>query len=122
MESQRSHRVGEAVHHEISALLLKGLKDPRIGFVTVTGVEMTSDLHLAKVYYTVIGDEKARKDSAAGLQSSVPFIRRQLGRVLRMRFIPEVVFVYDESIEYGERIESIIREFNTPGNDDSSDS
>ena len=118
MPGQRAQRVGESIQQEISALLLRGLKDPRIGFVTITGVEMTPDLHLARVYYTVIGDEEARKASAAGLKSSIPFIRQQLGRQLRMRYAPDLIFQYDSSIEYGNRIESLLRDVRPTEADD----
>jgi ribosome-binding factor A len=123
LEFQRSHRVGEAIHKDISALLLRGLKDPRIGFVTVTMVEVTSDLHLAKVYYTVMGDEAARRETEKGLKSSVPYLRRQLGQHLRLRYVPELIFVFDSSLEYGNRIESLIRKIqdDTLEADDSGD-
>ncbi len=110
MPSQRAHRVGELIQKEISALLLRGLNDPRIGFVTITGVEVTPDLHLARVYYTVIGDEAARRNCAAGLKSATPFIRQQLGRQLQMRYTPDLLFHYDSSIDYGNRIDSLLRD------------
>lgn len=110
--------MGETIHKEISQLLIRGLKDPRIGFVTLTAVDVTSDLRHAKIFYTVIGDEQSRKDSAAGLMSSTSYIRQQLGRQLRLRYIPEIVFEYDGSVEYGNRIEDLLREVN-PGDDDS---
>jgi len=110
MPSQRVQKVGETIQKEISALLLRGLKDPRIGFVTITGVEMTPDLHLARIYYSVIGDEAARRSSAAGLKSSIPFIRAQLGKHLRMKYVPDLLFLFDSSIEYGNRIESLLRD------------
>jgi ribosome-binding factor A len=113
MPSQRVQKVGETIQKEISALLLRGLKDPRIGFVTITGVEMTPDLHLARVYYSVIGDEAARRSSAAGLKSSVPFLRAQLGKHLHMKYVPDLLFKYDTSIEYGNRIESLLRDLHT---------
>lgn len=118
MQGQRAQRVGESIQHEISSLLLRGLKDPRIGFVTITGVEVTPDLHLARVYYTVIGDETARKACAAGLKSSIPFIRQQLGRQLRMKYVPDLIFQYDTSIEYGNRIESLLRDIHATESDD----
>lgn len=118
MPGQRAQRVGESIQHEISALLLRGLKDPRIGFVTITGVEVTPDLHLARVYYTVIGDDAARKASAAGLKSSIPFIRQHLGRQLRMKYAPDLIFQYDTSIEYGNRIESLLRDIHSSESDD----
>ena len=110
--------MGETIHQEISQLLIRGLKDPRIGFVTLTSVDVTSDLRHAKVYYTVIGDEQAREDTAAGLKSSASYIRQQLGRQLRLRHIPEIVFEYDSSVEYGNRIENLLREVN-PNDEDS---
>lgn len=116
---QRPQRVAEAIHKEISALLVKGLKDPRIGFVTITAVEMTPDLHLARVFFTVMGDEQQRRESAAGLKSSTPFLRRELGKHLRMRYVPDLLFVYDSSIDYGNRIEALIQQIHR---DDSSDS
>lgn len=110
MESQRASRVGEQIHKEISALLVRGLKDPRIGFVTITAVDVTSDLHLARIYFTVMGDEGVRRETEKGLHSSVPFLRRELGRRLRMRYSPDLVFQYDTSLEYGNRIEALIKE------------
>lgn len=121
MESPRAQRVGESIHKEISALLVKGLKDPRIGFVTITAVKMTPDLHLARVYFTVMGDEKARKASAAGLNSSAPFLRREIGKLLRMRYAPDLLFEYDKSIDYGNRIEALMRQIHTGSDDDQGD-
>jgi len=117
LEFQRSHRVGEQIQKEISELLVKGLKDPRIGFVTITGVEVTPDLHLARVYYTVFGEEEVRRETAAGLRSSIPYIRRELGKRLRMRYIPDLIFEYDSSVEYGNRIENLIKEIKTHDTD-----
>lgn len=91
-------------------MLLRGLKDPRIGFVTITAVDMTPDLSLARVYYSLIGSSDDRKSTAAGLKSSAPYIRQQLGRVLRLRFIPEIQFEYDTSVEYGQHIEKLLSE------------
>ncbi len=122
MEFKRSHRVGEAIHKEISALLIKGLKDPRVGFVTITAVEVTSDMRIAKVYYSVMGSEEERGNAAKGLKSSVPYIRRELGKRLRMRYVPEILFMFDDSLEYGNRIESLIREINQEPRDDQEDS
>jgi len=122
LEFSRSSRVGESVHKEISALLLKGLKDPRIGFVTITAVDVTPDLHLARVYFTVMGDEEARRETEKGLKSSVPYIRRELGKRLRMRYVPDIIFRFDSSLEYGSRIESLLREIETDSSDDPGDS
>ncbi len=101
--------------------MIKGLKDPRVGFVTVTGVEVTPDLHLARVYFTVFGDDKQRKDSQKGLQSAVPFLRRELAKRLRMRYVPDLLFQFDASLEYGNRIESLIRDIHESDSHDERD-
>jgi len=110
LEFQRSHRVGESIHKAVSEILSRGLKDPRIGFVTLTSVEVTPDLHLARIYYTVIGDEKSQRETKTGLDKAAPFIRRQLARQLNMRYVPDLMFVYDASVEYGVRIESLLKD------------
>lgn len=107
---KRSDKVAEAIHELVSALLIKGLKDPRVGFVTVTGVKVTDDLHLATVYYTVVGSEEEKKATRHGLASAVGFIRKEMGKSLRMRYVPDVVFKFDESVEYGSRIDRLLKE------------
>ncbi len=113
---KRADKVAEAIHEEISALLVKGIKDPRIGFVTLTGVKMTDDMHMATVYFTVIGTEEERKASAAGLNSAKGYIRKELGKHLHMRYLPDITFKYDESVEYGYRIEGLIRQIQAADN------
>ncbi|BCR04829.1 ribosome-binding factor A [Desulfuromonas versatilis] len=122
MEFLRSHRVGEQIHKEISALLVRGLKDPRIGFVTITAVEVTPDLHLARVYYSVLGDDKSRAATQKGLESSIPYIRREIGKHLRMKYTPDLMFKFDTSLEYGNRIESLLRDIHEKSSDDQGDS
>jgi len=112
VEFQRSQRVAEVIHQEISKLIQFQLKDPRLGFVTITAVEVSGDNQHAKIYYTVIGDEKAQQDSTRALQSATGYMRRQLGRCLKMRTVPEIAFHYDKSIDYGNHIESLIRDMN----------
>lgn len=108
---KRSEKVAEAIHEEISGLLLKGVKDPRIGFVTLTSVRVTDDLHLATVFYTVMGgDESARKGAQAGLDSAKGYLRREMGRSLRMKYVPDLLFRYDDSIDYGMHIDSLLKE------------
>lgn len=107
---KRCEKVAEAIHEEISSLLVKGVKDPRVGFVTVTGVKVTDDLHLATIYFSVIGGEAERKGAEAGLNSARGFLRREIGKVLRMRYVPDLLFRFDESVEYGSRIENLLRQ------------
>jgi len=122
LEFQRSHRVGEQIQKEISALLIKGLKDPRIGFVTITAVEVTPDLHLARVFFSVMGSESDIKNTEKGLKSSVPYLRRELGKRLRMRYVPDLLFQFDHSLAYGNRIDTLLRQINTEQTDDQDDS
>ena len=110
MKHKRCDKVAETIHETISAILSKGLNDPRIGFVTIIAVDVTVDLSLAKVYFTVIGDELAKKNSEVGLNSAKGYIRRELGKVLSLRVLPDIAFAYDHSQEYGNRIDTILRE------------
>jgi len=116
---KRSDKVAESIHELVSGLLIKGLKDPRIGFVTVTGVKVTDDLSIATVYFSVIGSEKEKSDSEKGLNSAKGFIRKEIAASLRMRRVPEILFKYDNSFEYGQRIEGILSEIHAAkGSDD----
>ncbi len=121
MAYQRSHRIGDQIQKEISELLARGLKDPRIGFVTITSVEVTSDLHLARIYYTVMGDDEARASTAKGLEKATSFIRRELGRRMRIRYIPDLLFNYDSTLDHSEHINKLLREANLGRPDDSED-
>lgn len=107
---KRSAKVSEAIHEEVSKLLIKGVKDPRVGFVTITGVKVTDDLHLATIYFSSIGTEDERKETEAGLNSAKGFLRREIGKVLKMRHVPDIIFRYDVSVEYGSRIENILKQ------------
>ncbi|HEY4745750.1 MAG TPA: 30S ribosome-binding factor RbfA, partial [Desulfuromonadaceae bacterium] len=90
MQHKRADKVAETIHETVSSILARGLNDPRIGFVTITGVEVTDDMHLARIFFTVIGDDSAKKSSEAGLNSARGHIRKELGRVLAMRYIPDL--------------------------------
>lgn len=105
----RANRVGEQMKKELSDIISRKLKDPRVGFVTVTDVEVTGDLQQAKVFITVLGDDKQKEETLEGLQKANGFIRSEIGQRIRLRKTPEITFEYDESIEYGNRIESIIK-------------
>ena len=110
MASQRPARIGDQIRQEISDLLAREVHDPGIGFLTITHVNVTADLQLARVNYTTLGDEKARKDTKRALERATPFLRRHLGKRLRLRRIPELQFFFDESIERHDRIERILQE------------
>lgn len=111
--SNRATRVGDQIRVEIADLLARDVHDPGIGFLTVTHVKVTPDLQQARVYYTTLGDEKARRESSRALERAAPFLRRQLGRRLRLRRIPELQFFFDESVERQDRIEQILQDLST---------
>jgi ribosome-binding factor A len=110
MSSQRPSRVGEQIREDLTELLTRQVHDPGIGFLTITRVEVTSDLQSARVYYTTLGDAEARKQTARALGRATPFLRRQLGSRLRLRRIPELQFYYDENVERLDRVERILKE------------
>jgi ribosome-binding factor A len=110
MPASRPARVGDQIRIEISDLLARQVSDPGIGFITVTRVTVTPDLQQARVYYTSLGDEKARRESQRALQRAAPFLRRQLGQRVRLRRVPELQFFFDESVERQDRIERILQE------------
>jgi ribosome-binding factor A len=107
---RRPARVGEMLRIEISELLVRGLRDPRLGLVTVTDVQMSPDLKHARIYVSVLGSEGDRKNSLAVLNHAAPHLRHELAARMRLRAVPELGFHYDESIEYGARIEALIQQ------------
>lgn len=108
MTSRRQRKVAELLHEEISQLIQYGTQDPRIGFVTVTGVEVTPDLRLARVYVTVLGDKAEAKSTLEGLNNAKGYFRHQLGQSISLRYIPELAFKLDTSLEQGLRIEHLL--------------
>lgn len=110
MAKIRTGRVGEQIKKELSQLIQTEMKDPRIGFITVTGVEVTNDLSQAKVYLSVLGDDEQKAASLKGLEKANGFLRSELGKRIRLRHVPELIFKFDESIEYGSRIEKLLGE------------
>src|SRR5512144_1722863 len=105
---KRSERVSDQMKHEIADILMRKIKDPRIGFVTVTDVTVSDDLRNAKVFVSVYGGDKAK--SLKGLESAAVFIRAELGRRMRMRFVPELLFRYDETMERGAHILGLLHD------------
>ncbi len=105
--SQRCQRIGDQLRGEISNMLLRDIKDPRIGFVTVMDVEVAPDLSHATVFFTVYGSEEERSDTLSGLNSTAGFMRREMGRRLHLKRIPELHFRYDNTSLKGEHLEGI---------------
>ncbi|MGE5561343.1 MAG: 30S ribosome-binding factor RbfA [Chloroflexota bacterium] len=109
MNNQRQERVNSQFKTEL-ADLLRRVKDPRIGFVSVTDVEVTPDLKQARVYVSVLGNEDARRDTLSGLRSATGFIKTELARRVRLRFMPDIEWRYDSSIEHGARINELLNQ------------
>jgi ribosome-binding factor A len=110
MAHDRPQRVGQLIQEELGRLATRGFKDPRIGFVTFTGVKVSPDLREAWVYWAVHGDDRARQETEAGLRAATGFVKRHLGQELSLRYTPDIRFVYDEAIDRGQRVEELLRE------------
>jgi ribosome-binding factor A len=111
-QGSRPDRVADQLRGELASLLARDVHDPGIGFVTLTRVQVSPDLQLARVFYTSLGDDKTRAASRKALERAAPFLRRQIGARLRLKRTPELTFVYDESIAGQDRIEQILNELN----------
>jgi ribosome-binding factor A len=109
-QGSRPDRIGEEIRQEISTLLAREVHDPGIGFVTVTRVKVSPDLQQARVYYTIIGDDRAKRDTERALERAKPFLRRQIGARIRLRRVPELAFEFDRSVEHQDRIEQLLME------------
>jgi ribosome-binding factor A len=109
MEGKRSEKVADLIQKEVSQMLVKSIKDPRIGFVTITKVTVSEDCRFAKVYFSVAGTAAERESSGKGLDSAKGYVRKELGRRLRLRYTPEIVFQFDPSIEYAIHMEELIQ-------------
>jgi ribosome-binding factor A len=116
-QGPRASRVGDQIRAELADLLAREVHDPGIGFLTITRVAVTPDLQQARVFYTTMGDEKARKESRRALDRAAPFLRRQIGRRLRLKRVPELDFFFDESIERHDRIERILQDLHAERGD-----
>jgi ribosome-binding factor A len=110
MPSTRQRRVQELLVQEISAILRREMKDPRIGFVTITDARITPDLRIARVFYSVLGDQAAREDTAKALLRATSFIRGEFARRAQLRFAPEIHFEFDTSIERGARLSQLLEQ------------
>lgn len=109
-EGKRSEKVADLIHKEIATMLLRSIKDPRIGFITITRVDVSKDCRLAKVYFSMTGTIAERERSLQGLNSAKGFVRRELGKGIKLRYTPEIMFQFDPSIEYAIHIEEVIQQ------------
>ena len=117
-QGSRPNRVADQIRAELATLLSREVHDPGIGFVTLTRVHVSADIQQARVFYTVLGDEKARRTSGLALGRAAAFLRRQIGARLRLKRVPELTFVYDDSIAGQDRIEQILNEIHASAHSD----
>ena len=109
-QSRRPQRLALQIQHEISTMIFRDMKDRRIGFVTITGVQLSPDLRHAKIFVSMMGSEEEKKESLATLNHANGWIRHELGQRIRMKFLPDIVFLLDTSQDYGEHIDKLIDE------------
>jgi ribosome-binding factor A len=109
-QGSRPDRVADQIRGELAMLLAREVHDPGLGFVTLTRVKVSPDLQQARVYFTALGDEQARRQSSRALERATPFLRRQIGVRLRLKRTPEIRFQYDESIAGQDRIEQLLHD------------
>ncbi len=110
MSFKRADRVGELIMAETADILLKVIKDPRLHAVTITGVKITDDLRNARIYFVEMGKDDLNEEIQAALSKAKGFVRRELGHRLRLRLVPDIIFVHDKSFGYGNRIEKLLAE------------
>ncbi len=107
--SLRSNRIAEQMKKELGDIITRKIKDPRVGFVTVTDVDVTGDLQQATVYISSLGNDRERKETLKALVKASGFIRTEIGNRIRLRRTPEITFEFDSSIEYGNKIDALLR-------------
>jgi len=112
MAKIRVGRVSEQIKKELSQIIQSELKDPRVGFITVTGVQTTNDLSQATVYLSVLGNDEQKESTLKALHKATGYLRSELGKRVKLRHTPELIFKFDSSIEYGSRIETLLAEIN----------
>lgn len=112
MAKIRVGRVGEQLKKELSQIIQTELKDPGIGFITVTGVDITSDLSQARIYLSVLGSDEQKEQTLQALSRAKGYLRTEVGKRIRLRHTPELLFKFDTSIEYGSKIESLLDQIN----------
>jgi len=118
VETLRQRKLADQIKKYVSQIIDRKLKDPRKGFITVTHVRMSGDLRIAFVYYTTLGDENQKEQSQKALESAKNFIRNEMAPHLKIRYIPELRFFYDDSLDYSQHIEDILKQIKPPASED----
>ncbi|MEW6440706.1 MAG: 30S ribosome-binding factor RbfA [bacterium] len=108
--TRRPQRLGGLLQEEVSRLLLREIKDPRIAGVTLTSVKVSPDLRFAMIYFSVMGGPERQREATKGLQSARGMIKRELGRNLELQYVPDIEFLFDDSLEYAEHIDQLLKQ------------
>ena len=108
----RANRVANRIKEELAELLIRGIKDPRLDMVTITMVKLNRDLRIAKIYYSIAGDDARKNAAAEGFKSSFGYIKREMAKKLGLRYMPDFKFFYDQSFDYGAKMDMIIEKCN----------
>lgn len=114
----RLERLSEEIKREVSSIIVKDVKDPRLGMISITDVEVSRDLSWAKVYYSQLGDEDERAETLTGLNKAKGFVRSELAKRLRVRHTPEIIFQFDPSLEQGAKMDALLRTLQSPKGDE----
>ena len=115
--TRRTDRVGEAIQELVAGLLVRDIKDPRIGLITITGVRISPDLRHARIFFSSLGDDEQRNRSLRGLRSAAGFVRGQIARQLNLRVAPEIVFEFDPSLEEAEKLSRLLKDTPPPSDE-----
>ncbi len=115
MQGKRTNRVGHLIQMELGQLILHRVKDPRLGFVTVTHVDVTPDLRSACVFYSVLGNAKSKKDSQLALEKAAGFLQKEIGTALQLRYTPKLAFRLDDSIEQSIEVDKVLQKIHEEG-------
>ena len=115
MVNARAERVAGQVQKVVSDLLRRSIRDPRLASTTITGVKMSADLRLARVYFTTAEGQDSAKEADDGFQSALGFLKRQMARELKLKYMPDLQFHYDESIDYGQHIDQLLKKIRSAG-------
>lgn len=115
MEHKRADRIADLILKELAEVLLRRVKDPRLAEITLTNVKVSPDLRHAKVYYSLLGDEEKKTEAAVGLESARGFVKRELGKRLQLRRMPDISFYFDASLEHGSHIDRLLGDLKEPG-------
>jgi len=121
MTLRRKERVEDQIKKEVSQIIDQNLKDPRAGFITITSVELSPDLRFAKIFFTVLGENKEREDSEKALSSATKYIQQKIASRVRLKYTPQIVFRYDNTLERALRIEKLLSKIEDENRKDTKD-